>query len=112
MEHKDAFMLEIIVEFCDRIISTTSNPKVTFKKFDSDVNLQDVSAFRVLQIGENVGKLSEKFKTSHPQIPWHQISGFRNVVAHEYGNVDTETLWKTIVDDIPKLRDFCSEQIA
>lgn len=111
MEHRDVFVLETIIDYCDRILNNLNDPNLTYNSFLNDQDLQDVSAFRVLQIGENVNSLSERFKASHPSIPWHKISGFRNIVAHEYGNVEPETLWKTITTDILKLRDFCAEQI-
>ena len=36
----------------------------------------------------------------------------RNVVAHEYGNIDLETVWETSEAGIMELRDFCGEHIA
>ncbi|MCH5207101.1 MAG: DUF86 domain-containing protein [Oscillospiraceae bacterium] len=37
--------------------------------------------------------------------------GLRNVVAHEYGSIDSESLWETVTEDIPQLYEFCKEQI-
>ena len=34
----------------------------------------------------------------------------RNVVAHEYGNIDLETVWETSETGIIELRDFCKTQ--
>ncbi|MDP3186780.1 MAG: DUF86 domain-containing protein, partial [Anaerolineales bacterium] len=31
--------------------------------------------------------VSEKFQDEHPEIPWLQIIGQRNVLAHEYGDI-------------------------
>lgn len=112
MEHRDVFIIEAIIDYCDRIQKDLDTPGLTYEDFSSDVDLQDVSAFRILQIGENANSLSDALKNKYPQIPWHQISGFRNVVAHEYGNIEPETLWKTITEDIPKLRDFCLKLIS
>ena len=36
----------------------------------------------------------------------------RNVVAHEYGNIDLETVWETSEAGIMELRDFCDKHIA
>ena len=112
MEHRDVFLIETIIDFCDRIANDLSKPDATYEKFLDDVNMQDVCAFRILQIGENVGNLSDSFKSKYTQIPWHKISGFRNVVAHEYGGIEPETLWKTITTDIPELRNFCAKLIS
>jgi len=50
--------------------------------------------------------------TLHTSIPWRAIRGMRNVVAHEYGNIDLETVWETSEAGIMELRDFCDEHIA
>lgn len=44
-------------------------------------------------------------------MPWIQIKALRNLVAHNYGKIDDESLWETITGDIPKLKDYCSNII-
>ena len=44
----------------------------------------------------------------HSSIPWRQIKAMRNIVAHSYGTVDSETTWEIIVDDIPRLSQYCT----
>ena len=111
MEHRDVFILETIIDFCDRIADSLAGANASFQDFSENIDLQDVCAFRVLQIGENVNNLSSAFKERYSQIPWSEISGLRNIVAHEYGNIESEILWKTIMVDVPKLREFCAKII-
>ncbi len=54
-------------------------------------------------IGEAAKRISSVFMEAHPEIPWRQIIGQRNILAHEYGQIDHELLYKTAVDDIPEL---------
>ena len=54
-------------------------------------------------IGEAAGHVSASGKETTPDIPWHEIIGQRNILAHEYGQIDHELLYKTIVDDVPEL---------
>ena len=54
-------------------------------------------------IGEAAGHVSASGKETTPDIPWHEIIGQRNILAHEYGQIDHELLYKTIVDDITEL---------
>lgn len=35
----------------------------------------------------------------------------RNVVAHNYGNIEIDLLWGTINKDIPELKEYCEEII-
>ena len=54
-------------------------------------------------IGEAARRVSTSFMDSHPEIPWRRIIGQRNILAHEYGQVDHELLYKTVIDDVPEL---------
>lgn len=110
MEHRDVFLLEVILDYCDQILESVK--KCDYDDFVSDLNLRDASALRVLQIGENAGNLSEGFKKKNKQIPWHEIVGLRNVIAHEYGDIDDEVLWEIVSFDIPELRNNCAKIIG
>lgn len=61
---------------------------------------------RLQVIGEHVGRLLQddsKPLKNHPQIPWQAIYGLRNIISHEYANIDEELIVSTINDDIPAL---------
>lgn len=38
------------------------------------------------------------------EIPWREIIGMRDILAHEYYDIDFRTLWKTIQKDLPPLK--------
>lgn len=54
-------------------------------------------------IGEAARKVSQPFKSAHPQVPWKGIVAQRNVLAHEYGDVEDELIWDVATRHIPKL---------
>ena len=54
-------------------------------------------------VGEAARCLSTAFQKAHPEIPWREIIGQRNILAHEYGQIDHEILYKTVIEDIPVL---------
>ncbi len=35
----------------------------------------------------------------------------RNIVAHDYGALDEELVWETVMDDIPVLLKFCNSEL-
>ena len=37
-------------------------------------------------------------------FPWKSINGFRNILVHEYFDVDMEAVWNVIVKDLPLLK--------
>ena len=54
-------------------------------------------------IGESARHVSADGQASTPDIPWREIIGQHNILAHEYGQIDHELLYRTIVNDIPEL---------
>jgi len=46
---------------------------------------------------------------THPDMPWHQIAGMRNVLAHEYLGVDPVMIWDTIQTQLNKLQQVLEE---
>nr|WP_325211144.1 HepT-like ribonuclease domain-containing protein [uncultured Oscillibacter sp.] len=105
--------MEKIKEYCVSIEESVSRHGTSFDAFQEDQEYQHSAAFRVLQIGELVGKLSEDYRNAtKSRIPWTQIKALRNVVVHDYGRVNIKALWDTITVNIPELNQFCGEQIA
>lgn len=63
----------------------------------------------------NIGELSKAFTEDYlammPKIPWKSIRGFWNIAAHQYGIIDFEDVYKTIMEDIPTLKAALESQI-
>lgn len=75
----------------------------TFKDYAQDRMLQ-MATERGLQIlGDAARRLSEDFRASHPDIPWSGIIGQRNVVVHDYADLDNVRIWRVLDQDLPKL---------
>jgi len=59
---------------------------------------------RALEIvGQAARRLSSEFKAAHPEIPWGNMIGQRNVLAHEYGDIDTARIWDVVSHRLPEL---------
>lgn len=43
-------------------------------------------------------------KQRHSEINWRSIAGMRNILAHEYFEVDFETVWQIVERDLPPLQ--------
>lgn len=54
-------------------------------------------------IGEAARRVSKSTQESLKDIPWSDIVGQRNILAHEYGQIDHELLYRTANEDIPVL---------
>jgi uncharacterized protein with HEPN domain len=66
--------------------------------------IQD-GVIRNLQVmAESSQRISDERKERYPEVDWFKISGFRNVLVHDYLGVDLERVWKIIENDLPGLK--------
>ena len=54
-------------------------------------------------VGEPARRVTQGFQSAHPEIDWRSIVGQRNVLAHKYGVIDHERLFKTGTESVPGL---------
>ena len=54
-------------------------------------------------IGEAASKITNEFKAKYSNIPWNSIVGMRNRLIHAYFDVNHDTVWDTVKNEIPKL---------
>jgi len=62
-------------------------------------------------IGEAVKNIPETFRAQHPEIPWKAIAGMRDKLIHNYWGIDIQVLWKTIHQDLPRLKVMISNAL-
>ncbi|MCR6505609.1 DUF86 domain-containing protein [Bacteroides sp. L10-4] len=61
---------------------------------------------QLIFIGESVKTLDAKnagYLADYPEIPWREVMGLRNVIAHEYHHIDAEEILNVIKKDLPVL---------
>lgn len=56
-------------------------------------------------IGEATRRISEKYHTLHPEVPWSKMIAMRNFLAHDYLNIDLDIIWDTVKNQLPQLQD-------
>jgi len=85
---------------------------LTREAFLGDADVQDATAYRLLTIGEAAKDLDEDLKSRHPHIPWRQILGMRNILAHEYFARESEIIWETLETGLSELATACRAELA
>lgn len=107
---RDNDQLGIILKYCERLDAAKQHFDGDFELFSSSEPYQDSCSLCLIQIGEAVGRLSESYRTEHPQIDWHAIYGMRCHLVHGYDHFDAEIAWDAIENHVPPLRAFCAER--
>lgn len=98
----DVYLQDILesIEHIQRFLLDVSEDE-----FYDNVEKQDAVLRRLEIIGEAVKHLPEEMRVNHPNIPWRQIAGMRDIIIHEYFGVTLEMIWIVASDDIPDLKD-------
>ncbi len=65
--------------------------------------LQDAIVRNLQVLCESTQRIDELHKNRHPDINWTAIAGMRNVLVHDYFEVDFGTVWDVLVRDLPPL---------
>ena len=103
--------VERLDAYLDRMIVTGSKAMRYVAGMDRDAFIldeikQDAVIANIMAIGECATKIMERFPdfvVEHPEIPWRDIRNMRNRIAHQYFEVDIDTVWRTVTTNIPEL---------
>ena len=73
--------------------------------FLAQTGIQD-QVIRCLEvIGEAARRIPDDVRSEYPEVPWVQMAGMRNHLAHAYDAVDARAVWLTVVRDLPPVLD-------
>jgi uncharacterized protein with HEPN domain len=100
-EREDAALLWDMLDAARKIQHFISGK--TFHEYSGDEVLQAAVERKLEVIGEAARCVSERFQQLHPEIPWRGIISQRHFIAHEYGEVRQEKLWRVATVRIPEL---------
>ncbi|MGY6530123.1 MAG: HepT-like ribonuclease domain-containing protein [Cyanobacterium sp.] len=83
-------------------------------KSDLKTNEEKQSAilYQVIIIGEAVKRLSTDFRSNNSTVPWKEIAGMRDILAHQYDRINIDTLWDVVNRDIPELKTMISPLLS
>lgn len=74
-----------------------------------DPLLHDALLFQFVVIGEAVKNLSPETRRSAPEIPWTDIAGLRDLIAHEYFRIDIHRVLEIVERDLPPLEESIAQ---
>jgi uncharacterized protein with HEPN domain len=65
--------------------------------------LHDALLYQFVVIGEAVKNLAPETRDSAPEIPWADVAGLRDLIAHEYFRIEIERILDIVKRDLPPL---------
>jgi uncharacterized protein with HEPN domain len=100
-EERDPACLWDMLEAAKKVARFTKG--VRRAEYLADAMMQDAVERNLGVIGEAARRLSQGFKEAHPEIPWRKIVALRNVLVHEYDEVDQGEIWGLVTRHVPAL---------
>ncbi|SRR5258706_15645420 len=89
------------VDFCLLQLTGTS-----FDSFINDGVLSRAIVRSLEIIGEASKKLPVEFRNKYPLVEWKIMAGMRDRLIHHYFGIDYETVYDTVINDLPSLKEW------
>ena len=102
-ERDSTLYLRDMVEFCERVMAYTGGfdlPALLADRMRYDATLRNLEL-----IGEAATHVPKELRELGSELPWRQIIGTRNRLAHAYLGLEPETVWLIVTANVPRLRD-------
>ncbi len=100
----DKIYIEHILQSIGRIESYLSGKD--HQSFSNDFMLQDAVVRQLEIIGEVTKRISKDLRNKNPKVPWSDMAGMRDILIHDYIDVDIEIVWKTASESIINLKNL------
>ncbi|AGF53445.1 slr5018 (plasmid) [Synechocystis sp. PCC 6803] len=100
MNRDNAYLLDILNAI--QRIQIFSNG-LTKDELSANEEKQSAILYQIIVIGEATKRLSAEIRSINPHIPWKDIAGMRDILAHQYDRINLNTLWDVVQKDVPEL---------
>ena len=57
--------------------------------------------FNLMVLGEAANNITREFATKNPDVDWKGLAGVRHKIVHDYADIDYDTIWDILRNDIP-----------
>ncbi|WP_019507070.1 DUF86 domain-containing protein [Pleurocapsa sp. PCC 7319] len=76
---------------------------MSFADFQNNDTIAKAVLYDFLIIGEAATNIPIEIQLRYPKIPWRIVGDMRNVMAHEYFQVNLKIVWNTVKNNLPEL---------
>lgn len=106
---KDPFVFIHHIDDAITSIEAYKQDVKTYEEFVSDTKTQDAIIRKLEIVGEAMNHIDESFLSKYPNIDWKGPINLRNIISHEYFNLNLKTIWKIFNEELPTLKSQVKE---
>lgn len=101
MTARDASYVADMLLYARRVVSHMDG--VDRARLAADPLVQDAVVRALSVIGEAAAHVGTDYRDAHPTIPWRGIVGMRNVLVHDYTDINLDAVWAAAAEEVPAL---------
>jgi len=80
-----------------------------FNQFYSDNKTRSAVVWKIVTIGEASKNIPKAIQTKYRELPWKDMAGMRDKIAHFYFGIDYKIVWKVVKKDSPKIKTIITQ---
>ena len=103
-------IIQDMLEAVSKILSYTDN--YTYEEFIVDQKTVDAVLRNLTVLGEGARNIPESLREEYSEVEWGKIARSRNIIVHDYFDIDREIIWKIITNYIPPLKEQLENVIS
>jgi len=104
-------MLELITERA-KVVKTPDD----FLRSPGGMMRLDAICMNLIALGETVKGLDKQTNAqllkNYPDVYWRGVTGMRDKISHHYFEIDTDVVFRTLEEDIPKMKPVVEKMIV
>jgi uncharacterized protein with HEPN domain len=104
------FRLRDMLDHAERVSSYVHD--ITYEAFADDRLRVDAVLYNLEIVGEAARHVLETVRARYPDVPWREVAGMRNRIAHGYTSVNLAIVWATATLSVPQLVEVLRRHVA
>lgn len=107
---KDRIRIEHIIDSTNNVLNFTKGRSLADLSSDKMLFYAVVKNLEI--IGEAAYHLTKAFRNKHPETEWNGIIRLRNILVHDYYQVNIQTIWDIVSHDLSPLQKQANQYLA